>query len=571
MNDSMFLQEQEIEEVRPRIIEELMRSVEESQGEERKKKKSGRPQQVPWKQLLLGMLVSILFGMNNYQQLWRRLRSKKIGDYAGISVQDDAIIKRLKNAGSEPFERLLKHLGSQAAVEGTARDLARFAPKIVALDEMTGDQMQRQLKEQRALKKGDKRLLPGKLAGRFNIRSQQWEEVQWREDVQANCKVNMRSLLQGLEEGSLLLFDLGYFAFWWFDELSERGYWWVSRLREKTSYELVHVYWRFEGNLDALIWLGAHRADQAGRLVRLVRFWDGERLHSYISNVLDPQQISMKEIAHLYARRWDIELAFLLIKHYLGLHHWWSSQRELIQQQCLAVIIVAQLLQGMRMQMAIEAGVDAFEISLPLVLQVLPDLLREQQEPVEWIQRYGRELGMIRASSRLEPVVPKIVESDLVMPTEELPKQRKARYHRYGEEGVKSEENVTKSKTGTQKKREKKKEEKERKKKEKGEEGKEQRRGRKGERKGEREKVEASEQRESISEGKVPGEKKKEEKEWASEKRGSKGEVIERKAGVTEMQEREEGAKKEQRKKEKTRKVRKDTISVKKGLPEFSG
>jgi hypothetical protein len=90
----------------------------------------------------------------------------------------------------------------------------------------------------------------------------------------------------------------------------------------------------------------------------------------------------------------------------------------------LAVIIVAQLLQGMRMQMAIEAGVDALEISLPLVLQVLPDLLREQQEPMEWIQRYGRELGMIHASSRLEPVVPKIVESDLMMPTEELPKQR---------------------------------------------------------------------------------------------------------------------------------------------------
>jgi hypothetical protein len=72
------------------------------------------------------MLVSILLGMNNYQQLWRRLRRKMMGDDAGISMQDDAIIKRLKNAGSEPFERLLKHLGSQAAVEGTARDLARL-------------------------------------------------------------------------------------------------------------------------------------------------------------------------------------------------------------------------------------------------------------------------------------------------------------------------------------------------------------------------------------------------------------------------------------------------------------
>jgi hypothetical protein len=571
MNDSMFLQEQQIEEVRPAIIEKLTDSVEESPGEERKKKKPGRPQQVPWKQLLLGMLVSVLFGMNNYQQLWRRLRSKKVADYARIAVKDDAIIKRLRNAGSEPFERLLKHLGSQSAEEGTARDLAWFAPKIVALDEMTGDQMRRQLKEQRPLKKGDKRLLPGKLAGRFNIRSQQWEVVQWREDVQANCKVNMRSLLQGLEAGSLLLFDLGYFAFWWFDELSERGYWWVSRLREKTSYELVHVYWRFEGNLDALIWLGAYRADQAGRLVRLVRFWDGEMLHSYISNVLDPRQLSMKEIAQLYGRRWDIELAFLLIKQYLGLHHWWSSKPELIHQQCLAVIIVAQMVQGMRMQMAMEAGVDAFEVSLPLLLQELPDLLREQQEPVEWIKTYGRELGIIRASSRLEPVVPKIVESDLVMPTEELPKQRKARYHSYVEGEGKEGENVTKSKTGTQKKRERRKGEEERKERERRAEGKERREGRKEGKEKEGGKKEALEQKKSSEKEKERKEEEGGEKEGKPEKRKKGGEVIERKPVFAEKKERGNLRKNGQTNPKKSEKEKKDALVVKGGPPEFSG
>ena len=150
-------------------------------------------------------------------------------------------------------------------------------------------------------------MLPGKLAGRYNIRSQQWEVVQWRENVQANCKVEVMSLLAGLEPGSLLLFDLGYFAFWWFDELSQQGSHWVSRLREKTSDELVHVFWRFEGHLDALIWLRTHRADRADKLVRLVRFWDGEQLHTSITNVLDPRQLSMQAIAQLYARSFDIE------------------------------------------------------------------------------------------------------------------------------------------------------------------------------------------------------------------------------------------------------------------------
>jgi hypothetical protein len=49
----------------------------------------------------------------------------------------------------------------------------------------------------------------------------------------------------------------------------------------------------------------------------------------------------------------------------------------LVQQQCLAVIAVAQLVQRLRMQMAVQAGVDAFDVSLPLLLEVLP----EKQEP----------------------------------------------------------------------------------------------------------------------------------------------------------------------------------------------
>lgn len=454
MNTNMGWQEPEIEAGCDGWLEELVGSLQESLGQEREKKKSGRPQQVPWVQIVAGMLVSVLGGMKNYQQLWRRLRRKGLAGFGPITVQDDAIIKRLKQAGTAPFERLLKQVGQQPVVEGTALDLATFAPKIVAIDEMTGEQMQRRLKTQRHLKKGDSQLLPGKLAGRYNIRSQQWEVVQWRANVQANCKVEVMSLLAGLELGSLLLFDLGYFAFWWFDELSQQGYHWVSRLREKTSYELVHVFWRFEGNLDALIWLGVHRADRAGKLVRLVRFWDGEQLHTYITNVLDPRQLSMQAIAQLYARRWDIELAFLLLKQYLGLHQWWSNHPVLMQQQCLVLLIVAQRLQQLRMQLARQAGVDAFEVSLPLMLEVLPDLVREQQEPLAWMRQFGPGVGLIRPSSRRELVVPEVPQEHLLLPAADLPHERPARYHSYGYEPQTSQPNITASKTATAKKRE---------------------------------------------------------------------------------------------------------------------
>ena len=118
--------------------------------------------------------------------------------------------------------------------------------------------------------------------------------------------------------GSLLLFDLGYFSFSFFDALTEWKLWWVSRYRENTSYRIAHVFYRQREVLDALVWLGTGQK-QARHLVRLVRLGDGVGVRMYLTNVCDQQVLSLGEVAQLYARRWDIELAFRLLKEYLGM------------------------------------------------------------------------------------------------------------------------------------------------------------------------------------------------------------------------------------------------------------
>ena len=147
-------------------------------------------------------------------------------------------------------------------------------------------------------------------------------------DQVRNCKQEALALLQDLPWHSLLLFDLGYFSFPFFDYLTERGYWWISRYREKTQYQLLHVYYRHHEILDALVWLGSAHGSRAGYAVRLVRFGDGRQVRMYLTNVCDPHQLPLGDIARLYARRWDIELAFLTIKELFGLHHWWSSSSQ---------------------------------------------------------------------------------------------------------------------------------------------------------------------------------------------------------------------------------------------------
>ncbi len=59
------------------------------------------------------------------------------------------------------------------------------ASRCVPGRKTTLDAISRRLNWARALKKGDLRSLAGKLAGRFNIRTQQWDLVQFRVSVSA--------------------------------------------------------------------------------------------------------------------------------------------------------------------------------------------------------------------------------------------------------------------------------------------------------------------------------------------------------------------------------------------------
>src|SRR5947199_7254576 len=88
-----------------------------------------------------------------------------------------------------------------------------------------------------------------------------------------------------------------------------------------------------------------------------------------------------------------IELAFLLLKEYLGLHLWWRSKVSVILVQVWACLILAQLLQAMRLEIACRAQVDPFEVSMPLLVTQWPRLLAGGQDPIAVCVQRGRQLG----------------------------------------------------------------------------------------------------------------------------------------------------------------------------------
>ena len=389
----------------------------------------GRPCDLPAEVLWSTLLLSVLQRVRGVRDVWRALV------YQGYDVCDQAVYARLERDGTEPMQALFTQMSRmlaawvQSLVEEAQSEkvLASFARAVLALDETTLDPLARMLPQLRHFKKGTVELLPGKLATLFDVRLQLWQRIDFVADVQQNCKVHARAMLSGLEQGTLLLFDLGYFGFEWLDDLTKSGLWYVSRLREKTSYTLVHTLYESQEVFDGLVWLGKHQA-RAGQMVRLVRLQVNGSTHEYLTNVLDPQVLSVGEVVQLYARRWDIELAFLLLKEHLQLHLWWQSKLTGILQQLWACLIIAQLLQALRMEIAVRAQVDPFEVSMPLVVRSLPSLLPSGQDPIALLVRRGRQLGVIRPSRRVQVQVPLISATDIVPRPADLLLERPACY-----------------------------------------------------------------------------------------------------------------------------------------------
>lgn len=412
-------------------VEEFLQQCVRGMEPDHSERSVGRPRVLPAMALWAGLLVCVLRGFPSQLALWRLLSRKSLWFYPRFPVSDQAVYNRLQRDGTATLERIFAEISrvlSQRLAQWTFPGYAPFAREVVCVDESTLDQVARKLPGLRGLPPGDRQLIPGKLSGLFDLRTQQWRTIRFQPNAQQNEKVLARELVSDLPPGTLVVADLGYFGFAWFDWLTDRQYHWLSRLRQKTSYQVIHTYYSRGDTFDGLVWLGAHRADRAKHAVRLVTFRRGNTLHRYITNVHDPRIFPMAAMAQVYARRWDIELAFKMLKRHLRLHLMWSSKPVVIQQQVWATLIIAQVLQGLRLEIAHRAGVDPNEVSLPLLVEYAPIYAYEGEDPVSVFVNQGRELRFIRPSRRTQIEAPVLSGETLTPLPPGLTLERTPRY-----------------------------------------------------------------------------------------------------------------------------------------------
>ena len=389
----------------------------------------GRPVSLSAWHVSLAVLLCLLRGLQSQLEVWRLIAFYGVGCLPALPLSDQAVYDRLEQDGVSAFHSVFAQLSqwlAQRLAPYENRRLAPFATAVLALDESVLDRVKRWVSWLREVPNGESRLLPGRLVGLFDVRLQQWRRLEVLLDANADCKVHARAMLSGLATGSLLLFDLGYFSFPWLDELTQLGYWYVTRLRAKTRSQVVHILYQADGVFDALVYLGVHSSDRAGQVVRLVCFRLGSQQYCYLTNVLDPADLSIADIARLYARRWEIELAFRELKEHLGLRLLWSAKLGVIYQQLWASLILAQLLHAYQVELAAQAQVEPFDVSLALLSRHLPRLLLHTADPMGFLVQHGRAMGLIRPSSRRVMQAPVVPLQEVSYPPPELLQPRQA-------------------------------------------------------------------------------------------------------------------------------------------------
>lgn len=392
---------------------------------------AGRKMVLPALVLWSGVVVGILRGFTTQAQIWRLVSWQGLWAYRLSKVSDQAVYNRLAEKGNQTLQLLflaVRDKLKERLLPYAQRQIASFATGVYAIDGSTLDKMARHLPGLRDIPKGDSRLLPGKMVGLFDIRFQQWREMLHLSNPNQNDKVAAGELVKDLPGGSLILADLGFFSFAWLDQLTDWKMWWVSRIREKTTFEIIHTFYEDGDLFDGIVWLGKYRADRAAHAVRLVTFTMNGTHYRYLSNVLDPQKLSLHEIAVLYARRWDIELAFKMVKRHLNLHLIWSGNSVVILQQLWAVLIIAQILHAIQLEIAGLAEVDPFDVSLDLLARYVPLLASEGKDPIQMIVEDGRRMGLIRPSRRIRPQTPAITNCEFHPLPSNIVLRRKPRY-----------------------------------------------------------------------------------------------------------------------------------------------
>jgi IS4 transposase len=360
--------------------------------------------------LTLPVIVAITVSL-----VWRRVPSiaevQKLLAHEGLlgvaplQVSPQAIIKRLDVLPAAVLGQLLAEVCARLQAQappalphpGWAPVREHF-PLIAIVD---GSTLEALRKKTQVLREHAGLVLGGKMMVMVEAFSHRPLWQLYTDDAAANDKRFVAEILAALPVGGLLVFDLGFFSFLWFDNFTASDRFFVTRMREKTAYRTVQELSSSPHYRDELIQVGQYRSNPCTYPLRMVAVWWQGTWYRYLTNVLDPQVLSARQVCELYRRRWRIEDAFALTKRLLDLAYLWTGSTNAVQLQIYATLLFYAVLVTLCQQVAQALGEPLERISVEMVFRAFYHYSRTVQhgrsdDLVSFLAEHANLLGIVK-------------------------------------------------------------------------------------------------------------------------------------------------------------------------------
>jgi hypothetical protein len=356
--------------------------------------------------LVLALVWRHIPGVSALQRL---LAQERILWTEPLQVSQSALSQRFLSFPAALFERVLYNVLARLPARSTARTRP-LPPRLAALRErfagcyaLDGTTLEALFRKLQALQEVPEAPLAGHLGVVADLLTHLPVRIWYAEDPASNDKAFLPQLLAWLPRDSLLVFDLGYFAFPFFDALTTAGSWFVTRLRAKTSYTVQQVLCEQPQVRDRIVHLGQYRSNPSQHPVRLIEVVVDGVWRQYLTNVCDPERLSVLDVVAFYEQRWHIETAFALVKRLLGLAYLWVGSPNGVQLQVWATWLYYAILLDLCDDVAEQLHLPLERISVEMVARSLYHYVQARTQgytgtAVEYLTVHAQLLGIVKRS-----------------------------------------------------------------------------------------------------------------------------------------------------------------------------
>ncbi len=179
-------------------------------------------------------------------------------------------------------------------------------------------------------------------------------------------------------KGSVVAIDRGYNDYAWYNQLTEKGIFFVTRLKSNAKTRIVqrHSVLKNKGLTSdhTIEFTGMHTAKKCPVQLRRIGYRDPETGKRYIF-LTNNFKLAAKTIADIYKARWDVELFFKWVKQNLKIKAFIGTSKNAVMTQIWIAMCVYLLLAFIKFQSKLKKSMQQILRLLQLNLFEKRDLM----------------------------------------------------------------------------------------------------------------------------------------------------------------------------------------------------